>query len=200
VIDSVDTGSCTDAVKCTDGVGCVYNDDSCECTATGGCDSSCGDFYTEEVVESSKLVCEETLDCNKDYSEFSSENVKCVGNTTAHGGQLLVNSSAHNDLLRASDKESKVIQGDYLCPDGYVYIDGEDRCEKRTAICDFGLGDGATCSNITQGTDYWQLYTDSCVSRVDSPLSHTYDRACCYKSTFNDMDIYEKEATTIKVY
>jgi len=199
VIDSVDTGSCTDAVKCTDGVGCVYNDDSCECTAAGGCDSSCGDFYTEEVAESSKLVCKETLDCNKDYSEYSAQNVKCVGDTTAHGGMLLVNSSAHDDLLRASDKENKTDQGDNLCPEGYEYDADQNHCQKKTTICDFGSGDDLTCDDLTQGTDYWSLYTDSCVSSVSSPAL-TYDTACCYESTFNDMDIYENEGTTVKVY
>ena len=213
VIDSVDFGNCKPAVDCNEDV-CVLNDDECTCDEVVACDTGdCPDYFYEYSYTRDVTVCGDPLSCNDSFSRFSSENVKCVGTSTGQGGSLLINASTDldgmdaaggSDLLQCSDNESNVYQGDALCPLGFDYLSSKNVCEKRAFVCDFGSPDNLDngCDNLTTGSDYWGLYNKDCVFNTSSSLpSHVYDDACCYDTSFNNLDIYQNdEADTVRVY
>jgi len=169
----------------------ITNPSSCSSTAPGPVQyiqTDCSD----------ELFCD-ALNCSDPGNYSADENLYCWQGTSKNGFDLVLQDENTSELFSCSDDLDSQNQGDYWCPDGYVYDLGQNRCELDTAICDQGyVGNLANgCDQLTNPQDdFWSLYDDDCM--YDTITPNAYDQTCCFAEQIGNFQVYNQEF--VKVY
>lgn len=148
---------------------------------------------------SDELYCD-ALNCSDPGNYSADENLYCWTGRSQNGFDLVLQDENTSELFSCSDDLESQDQGDYWCPDGYVYDLGQTRCELDTAICDSGyVGNLANgCDQLTNPQDdFWQLYDNDCVYN-GTTSSNVYETSCCFATQIGTFQVYNKEY--VKVY
>jgi hypothetical protein len=166
------------------------------CTAYGCADDACTyNTYMFESGSSSEVNYCTTLGCVEEEICFEETGLLGQRKSLLADGEPII-----------CDNREEQLYGDYLCPDGFDYLNLTGRCERLPFVCDSGY-DGSLefgCDNFLDTTDdYWGLYQSECV-RQDRPEllpEGVYDRTCCLAYTVNEFNVYDDALeSNIKVY
>jgi len=92
---------------------------------------------------------------------------------------------------------------------GFAYEVLNDRCERLTRVCDYGLTGSLTygCDTLLtpdsgSDVDTWGLYDADCFDDYIVPAEYTdvYDTVCCEGSLINNFNMYQDNVGNIVVY
>lgn len=180
------------------------------------CENNLPEFFTTSLYCEDKNICTK-MPCDENQPLNSTDNLKCVPQNTS---ALNINRQPHQFIVMNSKNDSLAcsikpvgFKGQPMCPveasgEAFVYKEAENRCQREQDTCALGIiGQPDTydnpCYNLTDGTDYWNLYTNSCFKGTEVGL---YQRACCPMIEIQAGDqtftLYKdnSELNTIRVY
>lgn len=133
------------------------------------------------------------LTCNEAIPE--DENLMCVTDQSEQGFPVTLHNLNTDDTLvcQSIEEGDFQYQGDYWCPEGYEYSEGN--CIFPFFTCDSGFTGNLTsgCDNFLAGDSWWNQYTGACF--ISQGISVSYDvrnQACCFA---NIVAGYENYAT-----
>ena len=206
-IDWYDEGSGFELTDCPDGEHCYWDE--------AEMDTGFQQYLTDPSSGSSVMVLERlSYTCEgEDYCLVQgSSSTHCVAPADPLGNPIYLEFSSSGDRFFCSDPtdvDSSAPEqnfGDYWCPLGWVFTNGE--CQPEENVCAVGVNGvyDFDCRDIASASDdpFWSQYNAGCVERVDNNPSfpNRYDTSCCFDSVTNNVEFFSQgfESQFIRTY
>ncbi|MDD2634098.1 MAG: hypothetical protein PHW82_01205 [Bacteroidales bacterium] len=147
---------------------------------------------------------EHCYDLTCDVAAADDENLMCVTDESEQGFPITLHNTNTDDTLvcQSEPVEDNQYQGDYWCPEGYVYIEGN--CVVDFFTCDSGFTGNLTnnCDNFLAGDSWWNQYTNNCFISEDIPLVYltqhdVRDAACCFATIAGGFENYQTQEVVV---